>query len=59
MATTSRGDDAELRRTILAGLARRIVQQRTDAGPPARPVPLRARQRLTATPAPRSRGAKA
>lgn len=53
MATTPKGDDMALRRAVITGLARRIVQQRTGAGTNTRPVPLRPRRRrLTATPVP-------
>jgi hypothetical protein len=53
VATTPRGDDPDLRRSIALGLARRILQQRTGAGTKARPVPLRRTKRLTATPTPK------
>jgi hypothetical protein len=58
MATTPRGDDAALRREVVTGLARRIVAQRTGAGTNTRPVPLRPRKRLTATPMPLPQGAR-
>ena len=57
MATTRKGDDADLRRSIVTGLARRIVQQRAGAGTNARPAPLRPIKRLTATPMPLRQGA--
>jgi hypothetical protein len=46
-----------LRRAVLSGLARRIIEQRARAGTKARPAPLRPRQSVTATPTPRQQGA--